>query len=252
MIYPFIITTTSATVLIDGKPEVISAEHPNFEAVKDCLREGRWDEIQQLINVSQAVSEYAKGKLLVADGVVTYAGTPLHNTAVTRLLGLMKEGFPVDYLVAFLDNVCENPDARAVEGLYSWLEKGNLPLSEDGHIIAYKIINNDYTDVRTGAIDNSVGAVCEMPRFLCDGDPDRTCSTGLHFCSAEYLPHYGSYSSNRVVLVKINPRDVVAFPRDYNISKGRCCRYQVVEEIEASTAASFFEAQGRFSAYIFE
>jgi len=249
MSYPFILTTTTATVLIDGKPLVIADDHPNFSKVKECLREGLWDEVRDLINISNAVQAYSKGKLLVADGVVSYSGQPLHNTATDRLLNLMREGFPVDYLVGFLDNVCENPDARAVDGLYSWLEKGNLPLTEDGHIVAYKIIDKDYKDIASRTFDNSVGAICEMPRFRCDSDPDRTCSTGLHFCSAEYLPHYGGYTGNRVVLVKINPRDVVAFPHDYNISKGRCCRYEVIEEIEAETAASFFK--DKMSAYIY-
>jgi len=246
--YPFILTSTSATVLIEGKPEVINDQHPNFEKVKEALSQELWDEIFDLINVEQAVQNYAEGKLTVTDGCVYYDGQPLHNAATTRLLALMSEGFPVDYLVSFLANVCLNPDARAVDGLYDWLENGSLPISKDGHIIAYKIVGEDYLDLASRTFDNSVGNVCEMPRFRCDSDPDRTCSTGLHFCSAEYLPHYG-WGKARVMLVKVNPRDVVAFPHDYNISKGRCCRYEVIKEIDRETAAAFF--QGRESAYLY-
>jgi hypothetical protein len=69
-----------------------------------------------------------------------------------------------------------------------------------------------------------------MPRSECDENRDQTCSTGLHFCSYEYLPR--GYSHNqRVVIVKVNPKDVTAIPTDYNYQKARCCSYEVVGEI---------------------
>ena len=33
------------------------------------------------------------------------------------------------------------------------------------------------------------------------------------------------------MILKINPRDVVSIPTDYNDSKGRCCRYEVIGEV---------------------
>ena len=56
----------------------------------------------------------------------------------------------------------------------------------------------------------------------------QTCSYGLHFCSEGYLRHFGG---DRVVILKINPRDVVSIPTDYNNTKGRCCRYEVIGEV---------------------
>ena len=75
---------------------------------------------------------------------------------------------------------------------------------------------------------NAVGDTLSMPRNAVDEDKNRTCSAGLHFCSYSYLPHFGG---ERIVVVKINPRDVVAIPADYNNAKGRTCRYEVVEEL---------------------
>ena len=34
------------------------------------------------------------------------------------------------------------------------------------------------------------------------------------------------------MLIKVNPRDVVSIPVDYNNSKGRCCKYEVVGEVK--------------------
>ena len=46
------------------------------------------------------------------------------------------------------------------------------------------------------------------------------------------MSHYGSNGSgDKIVLVKINPADVVSIPDDYGFAKGRCCRYEVVADI---------------------
>jgi hypothetical protein len=69
-----------------------------------------------------------------------------------------------------------------------------------------------------------------MPRNQVDEDKDRTCSKGLHFCSIKYLPHFSDHNGGHTMMVKINPADVVAIPADYNNTKGRCSRYEVVNE----------------------
>lgn len=235
-----IITPTSITVLIDGIPHVADASHPNFDRIGDAIRAGDWDTVPDLIDIERAVKDFVDGDLSVSSGVVYYQDEPLHNAATERLISLMAQGYTCEPILEFLKRIVNNPDPRAVSGLYEWLERGNLPLTEDGFILAYKIVADDYKDIYTGKFDNSVGAVVEMPRFRVDADPERTCSAGLHFCSAEYLPAYGGGGS-RVMLVKVDPADVVAFPRDYNISKGRCCRYEVVQELPRELAGSYFD-----------
>jgi hypothetical protein len=42
------------------------------------------------------------------------------------------------------------------------------------------------------------------------------------------LRHFGGA---RTVIVKINPADVVSIPTDYDNSKGRACRYEVIGEV---------------------
>lgn len=144
---------------------------------------------------------------------------------------MLREGFNVNPFVKFMENLMLNPSKRAVDELYGFLEACNLPITPDGHFLAYKRVRNDYRDIYTGTMDNSVGNVLEMQRNAVDEDKDRTCSAGLHFCSKTYLPHFGCGGGSRVVVVKINPRDVVAIPSDYNNAKGRTCRYEVVDEL---------------------
>jgi hypothetical protein len=105
-----------------------------------------------------------------------------------------------------------------------------MGITDDGHILAYKKVSADYKDIYSGTFDNSVGQIVEMRRNLVNEDRTKTCSSGLHFCSMSYLSSYGTGPGSRVVIVKVNPRDVVSVPMDYNFAKARCCRYEVVDE----------------------
>jgi hypothetical protein len=116
------------------------------------------------------------------------------------------------------------------------LEKCNLPITPDGHFLAYKKVRENYKDVHSGTMDNSVGQVVEMERHEVNDNKDQTCSTGLHFCSQSYLTSFGG---ERIVIVKINPRDVVSIPSDYNDAKGRACRYEVIGELNVDPADAF-------------
>ena len=73
---------------------------------------------------------------------------------------------------------------------------------------------------------------------MVDDNQNNTCSSGLHFCSQEYLSSFGD-SSSRTMILKINPRDVVSIPTDYNNSKGRACRYEVIGELGVNPEEAF-------------
>ncbi len=87
-------------------------------------------------------------------------------------------------------------------------------------------------DKRTGTINNSVGSFVMMNRADVDSNPNQTCSTGLHVASYDYARSvYGAFgveNSDILIEVKVNPRDVVAIPTDYNTQKMRVCQYEVV------------------------
>jgi hypothetical protein len=70
-----------------------------------------------------------------------------------------------------------------------------------------------------------------MDRDDVDPDRNRTCSAGLHCCSQEYLPEFGCGAGNKIVEVRVDPKDVVAVPTDYNNTKMRVCKYEVLREI---------------------
>jgi hypothetical protein len=228
----FLVTQNSVIITHEGQTHTCLSSHPSFKDVKEDLKNQDFTAAVEKINLATAVNNFGEGRITVVDGQVFLDGILLTNKAAEHIIATMSEGFDAAPMIAFLENLQQNPSKRAVDELYDFICAASIPITNDGHILAYKKVRRSgdkLVDIYSGKFDNSVGTVVEMPRNSVDEDKDRTCSAGLHFCSQSYLPHFGSSSSDVVVIVKVNPRDVVAIPADYNNAKARCCRYEVVE-----------------------
>jgi len=228
----YIINENSLTLFHNGKVNTVTASHENYPRIKEAIRESDFDKAQDLIDRVSFVKGWCgtDGNFFVEDnGDVKYKTEQLSSSLSKRIIKMAEEGFDTKPLAQFLDNLFLNPSNRAIEELYRFLECNALPITPDGSFMAYKRIRSDWTDCHTGTVDNSVNQIVEMPRNRVNDDCTQTCSHGLHFCSLEYLK---AFIGERLVAVKINPRDVVSIPIDYNNSKGRCCRYEVVQELD--------------------
>lgn len=221
---------STAVVVVDSQTFNVSDDHPNYVQIISALKEREFDGLVDLINMERAIQNFSRGLLTVEGGVVFFDEEPLHESLQSRMLDMLEQGFDVDPLIAFIGNLMQNPSQRAVEELYLFLEGNSLPITTDGHFLAYKNVREDYTDKHSGTFDNTVGSICEMPRNKVNDNRDETCSTGLHFCSLSYLTGFYGSAYDHTMILKINPRDVVSIPKDYNNAKGRCCRYEVVGE----------------------
>lgn len=232
MSFPYIIQTNVITVVINGTTHVVNSDHLNFTKIRDAIRTQQWNIIEPLINVKTVISQYSNNAVEIKNGILYYKGTELHNALATKMIDMYKEGFSIDPLVAFMTNLMQNPSKRAVDELYTFLERGNLPITPDGFFLAYKKVNDNYRDCYTNTLDNRVGQVVQVERNSVDDNAQNLCSYGLHFCSLDYLK---SFRGSHTMIVKINPADVVAIPVDYQFSKGRCCKYEVVGEVNDTT-----------------
>jgi hypothetical protein len=231
MSFPFIIQGNNVTVVIGNKPHTISKTHITYQKVVDAIKAGDWETVQSVIEPKKIVLDYGQGRVSIKGETLYWDGEVFNGTLAVRMITMLQEGFTIEPLVMFMENLLENPSKRSVDELYGFLEKNNLPITPDGHFLAYKRVREDYKDCHSGTMDNSPGKVVTMPRYKVDDNKDMTCSTGLHFCSEGYLKHFGGA---RTVIVKINPRDVVSIPSDYDNSKGRACRYEVVGEVDTN------------------
>jgi len=224
----YIIQGDNVVLVIDGQPHNINKTHMSYSEILESIKNNEWERVKELINPVKRLVNFSQGNIAVVNGEMFWRGQVFHNALATRIIQMLKDGFNIDPMVNFMNNLMQNPSKRAVDELYGFLEKNSLPITPDGHFLAYKRVRGDYLDCHSGTMDNSVGKVVSMERNLVDDNRDNTCSTGLHFCSFDYLKSFGG---ERTVIVKINPRDVVSIPSDYNNSKGRTCRYEVIGEV---------------------
>jgi hypothetical protein len=240
MSFPFLIQGNNIVVVIDNKPHTINKAHISYQKVLDAIKAGEWETVRDVIEPKKVVIEYGKGNVEVQGDKLFWKGKEFHNALSNRMIGMLQEGLPIEPLVLFMENLMKNPSKRSVTELYGFLEKNNLPITSDGCFLAYKKVRKDFKDIHSGTMDNSVGKIVEMERNEVDDDQNRTCSTGLHFCSQHYLNHFGGNDS-RTVIVKINPADVVSIPTDYDNSKGRACKYEVIGELGVHPDDAFKE-----------
>lgn len=235
----YVTSRDSVAFVIDGGMKVIPKTHMNYYRIIDVLEKGDVEAVRPLlVEVKQSIADSSDGSITYKDGTLFFEGEELHNALVPRIIGLIRDGFSVQPLTNFLRNMLDNPSKRAREELYNFLEVNDLPITPDGHFIAYKMVRRDYMDIYTGTMDNSPGSVPKMDRSEVDPDKNSTCSRGLHFAALEYVRNggYGSKDTgSRLMAVKVNPRDVVAIPVDYQNSKGRACQYLVLKELDWNT-----------------
>lgn len=244
-------TGNSLSVIIDGAPYIVDSNHPSFPKLKDAVRKNDADLFLSLIDVVKAIQQAVTesplaGRVTVKGDVVYYDNEPLHNSLTARILNLLRSGSDVTPLLKFLENLMKNPSKRAVDELYSFLEHQNLPITEDGCFIAYKAVKDDYMDKYSGRYSNRPGTVLEMPRNKVDDDAQRTCSYGFHVGSLEYSGPNGWYhsSSDKVLLVKVNPMDAVSVPADHSAQKLRVCKYEVIGHYSSPLNKPVYSGKG--------
>jgi hypothetical protein len=235
--FPFTLTKNSASIYIDGQPRLFSVDQPHFDDIVAAIHAGDEQAIRSLVDVRAEVAKYSLGRVQILDNAVMVGGREVSGRLIDRILEMVAMGSEaIDGYVKFLDNLMENPSKKSIDELYLFIEACDLPITPEGNFLAYKRVGNDYMSLYqwSGAtpVDNHIGERPSMPRNEVDDERRNLCSNGLHFCSYNYLPSFGIGSGNRVVVVEINPKDVVSIPEDYNNAKGRTCEYHVVGEIE--------------------
>jgi hypothetical protein len=233
---------------MDGKAYTMHSNQDEFHIVKSMLIHfDNWDNedaVDELVNnLIELIDKKIKfenylqnSPINIENGLIMYNGAVMKSAIVDRLEAVINGGGNYEGIIKFIENMMENPSPQSVNELYLFLEYNSLPITDDGCFFAYKKVaqnvDGDLVDIYSNSFDNNPGAVIEMDRDEVDPDRERTCSYGFHVCSYDYLPVFGSGPSDAVILVKVNPKDVVAVPADYNNAKMRVCRYEVIEIIE--------------------
>ena len=115
-----------------------------------------------------------------------------------------------------------------------FLEKGDLPIADDGSIIAYKRLYSRtedgetyFVDPHTHKVRQKVGSKVFVNEKLVDKSRRNECSNGLHIGRRAYM---GSFSGDVMVLCKIAPEDVIVVPHN-DPNKVRVCAYHILARL---------------------
>lgn len=236
--YTYVISEDNVTVFYDGVPHVFNGDSPKATKLIEAIKNKVSDEEMKTLLESDCVKEYASNicaeGVVITDDEIYLDGEVIDDELALQIRKYFNLRLPFAPLCNFVKKLRENPSFKIRKQLWGFIkaseEAGGFSIADDGDILAYKRVSDDYKDIYTGKFDNSIGSIVEMPRRDVDDDPNNTCSVGLHFCAYSYLESYAN-NVGRIVLVKVNPADVVSIPTDYGFAKARCCRYEVIRDI---------------------
>ena len=238
------IITNSGSIDIIYKNEAMSVgrDHINYDRIIEALKNKNFDALDGLFNIASTITKFSDNRVEIKNGLIWYDGFVVDDCLTRRIIELDKKNYPFEPMINVLHNCMANKNPRALQELYTFLDANSLPITEDGCFFAYKRVTNDYKDFYTGSIDNSIGKTPSMPYNDVDDDKNNTCSKGLHVCSLAYLEHYHG-GEGRIVIVKVNPKDVVSVPTDYHNTKMRTCAYTVVADYDENTKKLSYETK---------
>jgi hypothetical protein len=201
---------------------------------------------------------------------------PIPSKLADYLKKAIEQGIDLTAYENFWKNLVLNEDQTVINQLFGFLENNGHPITTNGYFLAYKAVNVKkhydketgkevkvieydeetgnvvkkpythelvYTSIHSGPYGGTIkiGEPVSMPREKCDGNPDVTCSTGLHVGSMAYVGNFGDRDS-AILEVLVNPRNVVAVPTDYHNTKMRVCEYFPFAISNGENAAIYLES----------
>ena len=145
-----------------------------------------------------------------------------------------------------LAKVAKNRKHTAQE-LLKFMEKNDLPIADDGCIVAYKSLTKTseegiWVDNHSQSLKQTVGSIVKMDAEMVDDNRRVLCSNGLHIARKGYLNSYGSGSTNIVTIVKIAPEHVISVPMGEQ-DKMRVMQYFIVAELTVNERNALSRSQ---------
>lgn len=231
----------------DGESNTVMPDNHLYKRICDYIQNNDLEEAWGLINDeckyiddsirssihSESVYFDHKTKELFIDG------KKQNSYIATRLVEFAAKGLPIEYILKFLERLESNPSSNSREALYKFLETKHMPINQDGCFLGYKSVRADFTDWHSGKFDNTVGKIVEVNRRDVDDNINRGCSHGLHVGNYDYANYFHSNNDRQLLLVKVDPADVVAVPSEDN-TKLRTCKYEVMSLIKDELKSSLY------------
>ena len=137
----------------------------------------------------------------------------------------------------FFERVASVKRNHSVSDLLTFMQKGELPIADDGTVLVYKRLQSTSTpgvfvDCHSKKVTQRVGSHVFMDEKLVDANRRTECSNGLHVARRDYLR---SFSGDVTVLAKLAPEDVIAVPHA-DARKLRAKGYHIIAQLSDEDA----------------
>ncbi len=270
---PFISNTSALSYFLNGVQKRVPVDHANYPALLAALSRGASEpEILEIEKEGEIPSMFTEQ----SDGLY-FEGERLPNCLAVKVRSLVKQKLDIQFFLNFWGRLKNNRHHNAIQQLFSFLEVKELPITPDGYFLAYKGLREDFwsitgntaTRVKKGRVDeagriyNGVGETIEVDERDVNDDPNVGCSNGLHAGSLSYAQ---GFAQGKLVVVKIDPADVISVPHDCSHQKLRTSKYEVIAEyggeiksaaadnkanpIENADSAEFSARKARVASYL--
>ena len=233
----------NVTAIVSGQTYNFGKAHPNYNKLITHLKNNNVEHFEAAYDIISHVNSYCDGYVNCDHGSLSWNGITMPDMFTGTIIDMVRQGFPFEPMLNFLDNMSQNPSDHAITELFDFMENKHMPITMDGCFLAYKAVGPNFMDLYSGSFDNSVGSVCEIPRNKVDNNRSNGCGKGLHVGAIDYAKSYGGINldddsgsddgGNQMVICKVNPRDVVSVPTDAKFQKLRTCRYEVVAKFDS-------------------
>ena len=251
----YIINQQAIVFFSNGKPIRIEKSAHEYGRIMKCfdLPDAEQDDAINAI-LKEKTEGFIRDGFEIDPTQVTYKGERLPTALADKVRSIVSEGLPVKLFAKFWESLQSNPSANSVRQLYDFLAYKELPITEDGCFLAYKGVEssglschgNKNTKVLQGIVDNNgkiqnnVGDTIEVLRRDVDDERSNHCSFGLHVGSLAYAESFAP----KVLVVKVNPADVVSVPEDCSCQKCRVAKYEVIDSFDSEIFASVTDEDG--------
>lgn len=150
----------NVTAVVAGEVYTFGKSHPRYERLIQHLKINNVEHFEATYDVVSQINEYCDGYVSAKNGKMQWDGITMPDMFTSTIMDMIQQGYPFEPMLNFLDNMSQNPSDHAIVELFDFMENKNMPITPDGHFLAYKAVKSDYMDIYSGTFDNHVGNIC--------------------------------------------------------------------------------------------
>jgi len=246
-----------SVTLVTSDFRVLTAtkDNPNWSKIEAAIKARDEKALIKAISIKESIQAFGdgvkgRGDITIQNDNIFYRGEKLFGEDVNRIISYLKDGYPEESMINFLEAKLRNPSPESVASLYMFLENRGMPLTDNGTVLGYKGVDEDYFSKNTGKeplikgnrddrgkIRNKVGDVIWMDRRYVCADNSQGWAGGLHIGSQNYATDWAG-SGGRVMVVEFSPEHVVSVPTSEH-EKLRVHKYRVVGELNGKLGDTY-------------